>query len=66
MKIRKNYSLDLEEIEMAKQDAPRGNVSQYIGDLIRKAHSAIVAEKANMDDPYWNTPEGIREIIDRG
>lgn len=57
-----NINLDPEEIAWAKADAPRGNVSQYIGDLIRRAH-----EHENVSIPKVGRVEyiSIKEELDR-
>lgn len=61
-KIKTSVSLDPEEIEMLKQDAPRGNFSAYIGDLIRNAHLMVRIPKVGIKGMFY---EKLDEAAER-
>jgi hypothetical protein len=67
MKIRTNLSLSTEEVEMANKRAGEVGLSrsQYIGQLIRRDAENVSIQKIGKLDPYWETDEGVQEILDR-
>lgn len=68
MKQNVTISLTPEQIKMADERAKELCISRsaHIGLLIQRDHDDIVIPKVGKNDPYWNTPKGVRETIDRG
>jgi len=62
------FSLTPEQIAMADERAKAQDISRsaYIGQLIERDYNNVTIPKVGKDDPYWQTPEGIQETIDRG
>jgi len=56
-------SLEEEEIEMATKDAPRGNRSAYIGDLIRNGHLMARIPKVGIKEMFYEKLDEAAERV---
>ena len=63
--MKKIITVNLEEgeIEMATKDAPRGNRSAYIGDLIRNAHLMARIPKVGIKQMFYDQLDEAAERV---